>query len=54
MLKKRNFYWINVAKLVRSLKKAITQPPILASLDFSLPFTIECNAFDVAVGAILM
>ena len=35
------------------LKDALVSPPVLAMPDFSKPFTVECDASDVALGGIL-
>ena len=36
------------------LKEAVTQPLVLALLDFSRPFLIECDASGSGLGAVLM
>ena len=36
-----------------SLKKALCNPPCLALLCLDLPFSMECDASDMALGAIL-
>ena len=37
----------------RALKKALSEPPIMAHPDFSKPFTIDVDASDVGIGAVL-
>ena len=37
----------------KSLKKALCNPPCLALPCLDLPFSMECDASDVAVGATL-
>ncbi|XP_042980307.1 uncharacterized protein LOC122310468 [Carya illinoinensis] len=41
-------------KAFGELKKAVSEPPVLRLLDFSHPFTIECDASGKGVGAVLM
>lgn len=36
------------------LKNAVAQPLVLALLDFSKPFLIECDASGLSLGAVLM
>ncbi|KAF5461864.1 hypothetical protein F2P56_017927 [Juglans regia] len=44
LLKKKSFHWNEEAKMTfQRLKWAVTQPPVLALPDFSIPFIIECD-----------
>ncbi|XP_055590229.1 uncharacterized protein LOC129742362 [Uranotaenia lowii] len=48
------FRWTEAAdNALRNLKSALTSPPILSNPDFSLPFAIETDSSDLAVGAVL-
>nr|GEW28058.1 reverse transcriptase domain-containing protein [Tanacetum cinerariifolium] len=40
-------------KAFQSLKKKLTEAPILAALDWDLPFELMCDASDFAIGAVL-
>ena len=37
-----------------ALKTALTEAPVLARPDFTLPFVIQCDASDYAIGAVLV
>ena len=53
-LKKDSFQWSSQAKLAfHTLKQAMSQPLVLALLDFTKPFVIECDASGISLGAIL-
>ncbi|KAL6316337.1 hypothetical protein AAG906_017972 [Vitis piasezkii] len=55
LLKKNSFKWTESAKRAfQDLKHAVTSPPVLALPDFSIPFTIQCDASGIGVGAVLM
>ena len=55
LLKKDSFHWSSDADLAfKALKQAISNPPILALPNFSMPFVIECDASGYGLGAILM
>jgi hypothetical protein len=36
------------------MKEFMSTCPVLALLDFTLPFVLECDAFDEGIGAFLM
>jgi hypothetical protein len=55
LLRKNCFKWNEAAgKAFDSLKYAVTHPPVLRLPDFSKPFTIECDASGLGIGAVLM
>lgn len=55
LLRKNAFYWNDEAKAAfLALKKAVTHPTILKLPEFDKPLTIECDAYGVRIGAVLM
>ena len=55
LLKKDGFHWTDKALLAfNELKAVVAYPPVLALLDFSKPFIIECDASGYGLGAVLM
>ena len=55
LLKKKAFVWsLQAEEAFQALKVAVCQPPVLALPNFSKPFTIECDAFGIGLGAVLM
>lgn len=54
LLQKNSFGWDNeAAEAFERLKSAMMTVPILALLDFSLPFVIETDASGTGLGAVL-
>ena len=47
-------WFLQAEEAFQELKAVMCQPPILALPDFSKPFIIECDAFGVGLGAVLM
>lgn len=53
--KKNNFHWDDKAKdAFETLKKAMTQAPILALPDFPKEFILETDACDTEIGVVLI
>lgn len=54
LLTKRGFQWSEeAAQAFTKLKGAMVSTPVLALPDFALPFTVETDACDTGVGAVL-
>jgi hypothetical protein len=55
LLTKKGFEWTPEATVAfLALKQAMVQTPVLALPNFQLPFTVETNACELGVGAVLM
>lgn len=55
MSKRNEFQWTDEAReAFFNLKKAMTEPPVLALCDFSQIFVIECDASGKGIGAVMM
>jgi hypothetical protein len=54
-LKKDNFQWSeNQTEAIQLLKEKMIAPHVLALPDFTTPFTLEADACDYGIGAVLM
>jgi hypothetical protein len=55
LTKKGAFEWDEEAQITMDkMKKVMSTCPVLALPDFSLPFTLECEASGEGIGAVLM
>jgi hypothetical protein len=55
LTKKGSFKWNDEAQVtMEKMKKVMSTCPILALPDFSIPFTLECDASREGIGAVLM
>ena len=55
LLKKNAFTWTSIADhAFQALKYAMCSTPVLALLDFTNTFVLECHSFGKGIGAILM
>ena len=51
---KRHIEWTEEAEAsFQKLKDALCQEPVLATVDFDLPFVLQTDASDVGLGAVL-
>ena len=55
LLKKDSFSWTpEASQAFQLLKDAMSNPFVLALLDFTKAFTVECDASSLGLGAVLM
>jgi hypothetical protein len=55
LLTKKGFEWsAAAADAFLTLKTAMSSTPVLALPNFNLPFTVETNACETGIGAVLM
>lgn len=55
LLRKNQFRWDEEATIAfNNLKQILISAPVLVYPDFDLPFTVETDACDISVGAILL
>ena len=54
LLSKKGFVWsVEATEAFLKLKQVMTTTPVLALPNFSLPFTVETDACDTGIGAVL-
>ena len=46
--------WIDQQESLKRLKSLMAEPPVLAYPDYSKPFVLYTDAFDVGIGAVLL
>ncbi|XP_070032723.1 uncharacterized protein [Nicotiana tomentosiformis] len=55
LLRKDHFKWNDQATAAfQDLKDALTSAPVLALPNFSLPFMVEIDAYDIGIGVVIM
>jgi hypothetical protein len=55
LTKKGAFRWLEDAEVTFDrMKKVMRNLPVLALLDFTWPFVLECDTFDEGIGVVLM
>jgi len=55
LIKKNAFQWSETAQLAfENLKEALSSPPVLALLNFSLPFVVECDVSATRICVVLI
>jgi hypothetical protein len=55
LTKKGTFIWIEEAQeTFEKMKQVMSSCPVLALLNFTLPFVLECDASGIGIGSILM
>ena len=55
LTKKGAFHWTKESRQTfDKMKEVVSTCPVLALLDFSQPFVLECDASGVGIGAVLM